>query len=247
LGSQYGPESSPAALARTLSQPIDGLEADVVLTADEEVVVLHDPGLSLSTDLTGWAHEIGAAELLRARILDRRGEPSEQHPMLLADLLERIPSTMPLQLDVKAYVDQGLVRRTAERACEVMQAHGTALRAEIASFFTVGCVAARSRDVTARLVVWADYAPSALGEWAVKHDIAGVAIEGFVFSRQLREALTAFGLTAQVGAVNESAQLERLLPLAPDIVASDCPHELAAELARLAPHLLSEARATGAV
>jgi hypothetical protein len=40
--------------------------------------------------------------------------------------------------------------------------------------------------------------------------------------------------------VNNAAQLERLLPLAPDIIASDCPHELAAELARLAPELVTE-------
>lgn len=40
--------------------------------------------------------------------------------------------------------------------------------------------------------------------------------------------------------MNNAAQLERLLPLAPDIIASDCPHELAADLARLAPELVTE-------
>jgi glycerophosphoryl diester phosphodiesterase len=55
LGGSYGPESSPASLEHTLSQPVDGMEADVVLSADEQVVVLHDPGLSFSTNLDGWA------------------------------------------------------------------------------------------------------------------------------------------------------------------------------------------------
>lgn len=240
LGGSYGPESSPASLERTLSQPVDGMEADVVLTADEKVVVLHDPGLSLSTNLDGWAEDVTAAELLEAHILDRAGEPSDQRPMLLMELLERIPSAMPLQLDVKAYVDQALVRRTVEFACDVLHRHGTAGRAEILSFFTIGCVAARSRDVKARLVVWGDYAPRALAEWALSHHFAGVAFEGFMFSRALRETLTASGLTAQVGAVNNAAQLKRVLPLAPDIIASDCPHELAAELAQLSPELVTE-------
>jgi hypothetical protein len=40
--------------------------------------------------------------------------------------------------------------------------------------------------------------------------------------------------------VNNPAQLERLLPLAPDLIASDCPHELAADLARPAPELVTE-------
>jgi glycerophosphoryl diester phosphodiesterase len=240
LGGRYGPESSPAALSRTLSQPVDGLEADVVLTADDKVVVLHDPGLSLSTDLEGWAHELPADELLKARILDRAGEPSDQRPMLLIELVERIPPEMPLELDVKAYVDQDLVRRTVEHACDVLHRHGTVERAEIASFFTLGCRVARARGVAARLIVWGDYAPQALGRWAVQRGIRGVAFEGFVFSRELRETLTAFGLTAQVGAVNSAAQLERLLPLAPDIIVSDSPHEIAAELARMAPQLVSE-------
>ena len=240
LGGSYGPESSPASLERTLSQPVDGMEADVVLTADEKVVVLHDPGLSLSTNLDGWAEDVTAAELLEAHILDRAGEPSDQRPMLLMELLERIPSAMPLQLDVKAYVDQALVRRTVEFACDVLHRHGTSGRAEILSFFTIGCVAARSRDVKARLVVWGDYAPRALAEWALSHHFAGVAFEGFMFSRALRETLTASGLTAQVGAVNNAAQLKRVLPLAPDIIASDCPHELAAELAQLSPELVTE-------
>ena len=245
LGGQYGPESSPAASERTLSQPVDGLEADVVLTTDDQFFVLHDPELSLSTDLEGWAHDIPADKLLEARILDRSGEPSDQRPMLLTELLERIPSTMPLELDVKAYVDQELVRRTAEKACDIVHGHGTPGRAEIASFFTVGCVAARSRDVAARLIVWGDYAPQALGRWAIEHGIQGVAFEGFIFSRELREATTAFGLTAQVGAVNSADQLERLLPLAPDIIVSDRPHEVAAELARMAPHLVSEEGPSG--
>jgi len=233
LGGGYGPEASRAALEHTLSQPVDGLEADVVLSADDEVIVLHDPDLSISTDLTGWARELRTADLIRARILNSAGEPSDQNPMLLTELLERIPSGLPLQVDVKAYVDLDLVQRTVERACAALHEHGTAERAEILSFFTPGCVTAVAHGVAARLVTWSDYAPPTLAEWALGHGLVGVAFEGFIFSRKLREAMTAASLSAQVGTINEPSQLARIIPLSPDIIASDCPHEIAAELARL--------------
>jgi glycerophosphoryl diester phosphodiesterase len=43
LGRAYGPDSSHAALRRSLEQHVDGLETDCCLTADGELVLLHDP------------------------------------------------------------------------------------------------------------------------------------------------------------------------------------------------------------
>jgi glycerophosphoryl diester phosphodiesterase len=47
LGRHYGPDSSAAALRHTLTGPVEGLETDVCLTADERLVLLHDPLLTL--------------------------------------------------------------------------------------------------------------------------------------------------------------------------------------------------------
>jgi glycerophosphoryl diester phosphodiesterase len=74
FGGQLGPESSRAALERSLSGPVDGFEADVVLSADGEVLACHDPHLQLSTaDLSGWAHQYPAAVLTRACSTVRAG------------------------------------------------------------------------------------------------------------------------------------------------------------------------------
>ena len=43
LGRAYGPDSSAAALIGALTAGVDGLETDVCLTADGELVLLHDP------------------------------------------------------------------------------------------------------------------------------------------------------------------------------------------------------------
>ena len=92
LGRAYGPDSSTTALAASLAAGVDGLETDVCVTADDELVLLHDPLLALGTTLDGWAHERSAAEILRGRILDRDREATAERPLRL----EEAPSTSAL-------------------------------------------------------------------------------------------------------------------------------------------------------
>jgi glycerophosphoryl diester phosphodiesterase len=65
LGRAYGPDSSAAALARALERPLAGLETDCCLTADGELVLLHEPLLEAGTTLSGWAHVLTATHNLR--------------------------------------------------------------------------------------------------------------------------------------------------------------------------------------
>jgi glycerophosphoryl diester phosphodiesterase len=234
LGGDYGPEGSRSALERSLTGPVDGVEADVVLSADDEVIACHDPLLQISTaDLNGWAHECRAETLMGARLLDERGEPSDERPLSLRELLDIVPPNVILQLDVKAYADPALARRTAARCCEIIVERGRRERAEIISFFSTACEAAVERGFRSRLVVWADYAPRALAQWVRERGIGGISYEGFILDRALREALREADLTLCVGAVNASDQLQRILPLEPDVVVSDCPHELRRALVAL--------------
>jgi glycerophosphoryl diester phosphodiesterase len=226
FGGEYGPESSGAALEKSLAKGVDGLECDIILSGDDEVFALHDPDLALCTGLTGWARDRTADEIDEACIRGQNGEITDQHPLRLRAVLDLIPTDLPLQLDVKAYADPDLVDRTTARACEIAKGHGTDDRIELISFFTRGCVVAVDHDVATRLVLWADYAPDALVQWLAYREIFGVSLEGFVFSHELIDPLHDAGLTISVGAVNSPAQLERLAPLHPDIIVSDSPAEI---------------------
>ena len=235
LGGGYGPESSRAALERSLSGDLAGLEADVVLTADDEVLACHDPLLEISTaDLSGWAHEHTAAELGRARLLDTNGRPSDQTVMSLRELLEAIPVDLPLQLDVKAYADRALARRTSQRCCEIAEELRRSEQVEIISFFTAACEAAAARGYRVRLVSWSDYDPRALARWAVEHGAGGISLEGFILGPSLHQAIRETGLTLSVGTVNTAAQLRRIARFKPEIIVSDRPQELSAALAESA-------------
>jgi glycerophosphoryl diester phosphodiesterase len=235
LGGGYGPESSRAALERTLVGAAAGVEADVVLTADEEIVLCHDPLLSLSTaDLSGWADEHTSEELTRARLLGEDGEPSDQTVMNLRELLDSTSGDLQLQLDVKAYADPVRAHRAAERCCVIVEEFGCRDRVEIVSFFTAACAVATRVGFKARLAVWADYDPRALARWTLDHGAGGLSMEGFILGQQLHDAIRDGGLTLSIGAVNEAEQLRRILPFEPEIIVSDRPNEMSAVIDELA-------------
>lgn len=231
LGRAYGPDSSATALAGAIAGPLAGLETDLVLTADGELVLLHDPLLPLATTLEGWAHEHTASEILAGRLLDRAGEPTEERPLLLSELLRTAPPELTLQLEVKAHADEALARHTTEAICAQLGAAGAVDRVELISFYSGACALAAAGGVISRLIVWADYEPDALAGWAARTGVAGVSIEHFLLSERLVGALREAGLSINTGTVNDAELLERVLAFDPDAVVSDRPHELRAEAA----------------
>jgi glycerophosphoryl diester phosphodiesterase len=231
LGRAYGPDSSATALAGAIAGPLAGLETDLVLTADGELVLLHDPLLPLATTLEGWAHERTAGEILSGRLLDRAGVPTEERPLLLGELLRATPADLTLQLEVKAHADEALARRTTEAICAQLGAAGAVDRVELISFYSGACALAAEGGLTSRLIVWADYEPDALADWAARTGVAGVSIEHFLLSERLVSALRQTGLSVNTGTVNDPELLERVLAFGPDAVVTDRPHELWAEAA----------------
>ncbi len=230
LGRAYGPDSSALALERALAGA-DGLETDVCLTADEQLVLLHDPLLSIGTSLEGWAHQRSLREICRDGVLlDRDRRPTVEHPLALAELLERAPREMAVQLEVKAHADPQLAARTAEVLCERYRGSAERERIEVISFHSAACAVAAAHGFSARLVVFADYAPEALAAWARRRNVGGVSVEHFLLTPRLAATLRLAGLSVTTGTVNDAELLRRIVDtVAPDAICSDRPQELRAE------------------
>jgi glycerophosphoryl diester phosphodiesterase len=221
LGRAYGPDNSARALAGALAEGVEGLETDVCLTADGDLVLLHDPWLPLTTELEGFAHERSAGELRRAGLLT------------VEELLAAAPRSVALQLDVKAHADPALAARTVdvleERLRGVRGRH-----VEVLSFTVAACERAAALGLPARLVIWADYAPAALARWARRNRVGGVCVEHFLLSAPLVTTLRDAGLSVTTGTVNDAALLGRVLRFAPDAVTTDAPHVLRCGVSSLA-------------
>jgi glycerophosphoryl diester phosphodiesterase len=232
LGREPGPDSSRAALEATLAGPVDGLETDACLTADGRLVLLHDPWLSSSTTLCGWAHEAAWSDLRRARLRDRDAAPTAETPMLLEELLDQAPGDLPVQVEIKAHGDPELARATAAAVCRVAGTRPDHGRVEVLSFHTIACEETARRGMPARLIAWADYAPAALARWAARAGVGGVCVEHFLLHPALVERLRFGGLSVMTGTVNDAALAARAAALGVDAITTDRPaalhHELAA-------------------
>jgi glycerophosphoryl diester phosphodiesterase len=229
LGSAYGPDNSETALRHSLSGPLEGLETDVCLTADGELVLLHSPLLSLGTTLSGWAHERALAELLESSLLDSDGEPAGEPPLTLEELLEAAPLDLIVQVEVKTQSSPDLARRTATAICERFARSRQRERLEVISFHTDACEVAAAAGFRTRLVIWADYAPEMLAGWALRHGVTGVKVEHFLLSDELVGLLRAAGITVSTGTVNDVELLEEVLRAQPRCITTDRPHELREE------------------
>ena len=231
-GRAYGPDSSRRALRAALAGgPLGGVETDVCLTRDGALACLHDPYLPLATTLTGWAHERRAADVLAGRLLDREGRATAERPLLVDELLDLVPAGLTVQVDVKAHADAALARRTVEALAAVLARRSDAGRVEVLSFHAAAVEQAVAHGLAGRLVVWADYAPAALAQWAANAALSGVCVEHFLLGQPLVAALRDAGLSVTTGTVNHAAVAERALTYAPDAMTTDRPHQLAAELA----------------
>jgi glycerophosphoryl diester phosphodiesterase len=232
LGREPGPDSSRAALQATLAGPVDGLETDACLTADGRLVLLHDPWLSSSTTLRGWAHETMWSDLRHARLRDRDATATNETPMLLDELLDDAPRNLRVQVEVKAHGSPELARATAAAVCRVAGTRPDRGRVEVLSFHAIACEETARHRMPARLVAWADYAPAALADWAARAGVGGVCIEHFLLHPALVERLRLGGLSVTTGTVNDAALAARAAALGVDAITTDRPaalhHELAA-------------------
>ncbi len=245
LGGSYGPDSSRAALARTLERPVDGLETDCCLTADGDVVLLHDPLLQLDTDLSGWARERTADEICAGHLRDHHGRPTTERPLRLEQLLELAPAEMPIQLEIKAHAGPSLARDTTRAVCRQLESHPARERIEIISFFTSACELAAELGFPTRAIIIADYRIEELAEWARHAGVGGVCVEHFLLSPHLVDTLRAARLSVSTGTLNHPEILPLLAPLGLDAITTDAPHELRDALAAMtgsAPALAGAAR-----
>ncbi len=241
LGRAYGPDSSRTALERTLEREVGGLETDCCLTADGDIVLLHDPLLQLGTDLHGWAHERTATEIVAGHLRDHHGKPTGERPLRLEQLLELVPPGMPLQLEIKAHADPALARETTRAVCR--QLTSTPHRVEIISFFTSACELAAGLGFDARAIIIADYGIEELAEWARDAGVGGVCVEYFLLSPSLVDTLQAAGLSVTTGTINHSELLPLVLGLGLDAITTDAPHELRAALGVMSGAALAPADA----
>src|ERR671915_463263 len=122
--SAEAPENTLPSFLRAIEQGVDAIELDVHVTADDIPVVMHDPTVMRTTSGEG---AIATTSLRRLRELDAgaRFTPDRgaTYPYrdtgvrvpTVEEVLDAIPSEMPMLIEVKAIHAQWALRRVLER------------------------------------------------------------------------------------------------------------------------------------
>ena len=114
--SAYEPENTLRAFDRAIDMGATMLELDVHLSRDGELVVIHDPDLSRTTDGSGSVRDLSLAEIQR---LDAgRGE----HVPTLAEVIDLVRGRAQLYIEMKGQQTPSVVVDTLRRTGFMEQA-----------------------------------------------------------------------------------------------------------------------------
>ncbi|MFV8376965.1 glycerophosphodiester phosphodiesterase [Flavobacterium sp. LB1P71] len=82
----YEPENTLVSFQKALDMQVDGIELDVHLSVDDELMVIHDETIDRTTNGKGFVNKLSLRELKAFRIDDKHD------PRLLAELAQQIPT-----------------------------------------------------------------------------------------------------------------------------------------------------------
>jgi len=145
------PENTLTGFRHALRQGIRAFEFDVHLSADDRLVVIHDPTVDRTTDGTGAVADMTVADLAR---LDARSMfPDWREPAsvpTLTEVLDTIAGAEDMEIEIKTDRPDRL-QRVAELVLAAIRRYDIAARATVTSFDPVALEAVARLDPKQRL------------------------------------------------------------------------------------------------
>src|SRR5215471_8404996 len=219
-GAALWPENSLLAFRSALALGADLVETDVHLTADGEVVVLHDPTLDRTTSAQGAVRDLTRDQIAQARLKAADGGLTTEPVPSLAALLDVIqPSRAALLLEIKTDAGRRRYPDIEDRALALVRGRGLLSRVRVMAFEDETIRRVRQVEPAVRTVLLVG-SRAARGQAAV--DIVGRAvavgahdlgIDHRALDPALAAAARARGLGLAAWTVNEERDIRRVIGL----------------------------------
>jgi len=231
-GAHLWPENSLLAFRGALGLGVDFLETDVHLTAEGEVVVIHDPTLERTTTGRGPVRAARRAELAAVRLRGADGAPTAERLPTLAELLALLASSRAdLLLEIKVDAERVRYAGIEEAVLRLLRGHGLRDRTIVMAFEPETVARVRALDPTIRtalLIGWGQAQSDRLtpGEAVDRARRAGATHIGLnhrLVGADVIGAAHRAKLPLLAWTVNEEADLRRVIGLGVDVVVSDRP------------------------
>ena len=104
----YEPENTLISFQKALDMQVDGIELDVHLSADGELIVIHDETITRTTNGSGAVNELSSRELKQFRINEHHEIP------LLSEVFELVDKNCFINIELKSY-------ETADKVVELIE------------------------------------------------------------------------------------------------------------------------------
>jgi glycerophosphoryl diester phosphodiesterase len=220
------PENSARAFRETARLALEQAECDVHLSADGEVVVMHDATLDRTTDARGPVAARSAAELAAVRV---RGTAGEAPPTLREYLGILAPSPVAPRIEIKADAAGRPYPGIVGKTLAALDAAGQRGRAWIIGF-QADTMAEAWRAGGLAGVAWLlelptlrDIGLDGLVAVAKRHGFPEVGMHESAIDAALLARLRAEGIGLGTWGANHAGSIQRMLELGVDIFATDDP------------------------
>jgi glycerophosphoryl diester phosphodiesterase len=229
----YAPENTLASFERAMALGVDAIEIDVHLTADGEVVVIHDPLLERTTNGVGL---VGETRLAKLKTLDAGvsfgPEFAGQRIPTLGEVLALVKGRCVLDVEIKGgpWPYPGL----EERVVALIREHEMTDQTIVISFDhpTVARVRALAPEI-ATGTLWSCRPIDPVGVASAAGANAILPFWAYCDADTVEKAHAA-GLSVHPWATSEPAVIERLISLGVDSICSNHP-DLVVEALRSTP------------
>ena len=231
-GAALWPENSLLAFRSALALGVDALELDLHLTADGEVVVLHDPSLDRTSTGTGAVRDLKLADLAAVRLKTREGAVTAERVPTFAQVLDLVaPTSAELLPEIKVDANRQRYDGIEEKVLALIRARGLRSRTTIQAFQVETIRRLRELEPKARtmlLVARGDVErdrarPAEAVRRARELGATDLGMNHRLIDTDVMSAARAAGIRVSAWTVNEESDIRRMVDLGVDIVMSDRP------------------------
>ncbi len=203
------PENTMLAFMKAEKTGVDGIELDVQLTKDQEVVVIHDEKVNRTTDGTGYVKELTFSEMKRLNAGSKRILLKKVSVPSLREVLEWLTTNhliCNIELKNNVFVYEGM----EEKVIQLIREFGLSDRIILSSFnhySLVQCCELAPEIETAPLLSQKIYQPWV---YAASIGAGGIHPKYATLSDDILEQSIANGIAVRPYTVNKEKQMRRL-------------------------------------
>jgi glycerophosphoryl diester phosphodiesterase len=232
------PENTLASFQTALEIGVDMLELDVHLSKDGELMVIHDPKLSRTTDGQGMVCDFDRETLQALNAAAKfSGEKSFgiQHIPTLQEVYDLVGDQAAINVEIKTKADGSRYAGIEEKVAALVKHNGKIDTSVISSFNfpTIEKIQKLAPSLQCHVIVSGGFFQQKAKEGKTEQDIVQefvqrnydlVAIEKSYLTNSLMALLNEAGIQEAVWIINDVDEMERYLAMGVDRLTSDDPH-----------------------